>query len=159
MNMGCDTQQEDEASSGRRQSNMPINLVGKQKQDLLASTSAHVPGSATWVGAKVTPRDFRSEHTLNYTDPISRETRDIVFELKPPPGQDTARRANRDKAVQKFIELARIRYGSVGKMLVRFKLHPGHWVNFDEFSNNLRKRNIDKNFSEEEQKLFFREVS
>merc|ERR1711871_448331 len=40
-------------------------------------------------------------------------------------------------------------------MLVRFKLHPGHWVDFEEFSNNLRKRNIDKNFNEEEQRLFF----
>ena len=153
MNVGYDIQQEYEAVIDRSQSNMTSDPVNKQ--ELLTSTVTHVPGSATWVGAKVTARDFRSEHTLNYTDPNSRETRDVVFELKPPPGQDTARLANRDKAVQKFIEIARNRYGSVGKMLVRFKLHPGHWVDFEEFSNNLRKRNIDKNFNEEEQRLFF----
>ena len=124
MNVGYDIQQEYEAVIDRSQSNMTSDPVNKQ--ELLTSTVTHVPGSATWVGAKVTARDFRSEHTLNYTDPNSRETRDVVFELKPPPGQDTARLANRDKAVQKFIEIARNRYGSVGKMLVRFKLHPGH---------------------------------
>ena len=152
LNSNGDKQHEDDDANSI-DLKVPTDIV--VKPELLTSTSTHVPGSATWVGAKVTARDFRSEHTLNYTDPNSRDTKDVVFELKPPPGQDTARRANRDKAVQKFIELAKNRYGSVGKMLVRFKLHPGHWVDFDEFSNNLRKRNIDKNFKEEEQRLFF----
>ena len=149
----CDTLQKDAIDIDIVESNLLTKRPSKQEPP--ASTGVCVSGSATWGGAKVTARDFRSEHTFNYTDPNCRVTRDIVFEMKPPPGQDTARRANRDKAVQKFIELARSRYGSVGKMLVRFKLHPGHWVDFDEFSNNLRKRNIDKSFNEEEQKLFF----
>lgn len=77
--------------------------------------------------------------------------------LKPPPGVETARRANRDKSVQKLIELAKSRYGSVEKLLITFDHHPGEWIKFEDFSKNLAKRNLDKdgNFGLEEQQLLF----
>jgi hypothetical protein len=63
--------------------------------------------------------------------------------------------------VQRLMEIAKTRYGSMEKMLITFDHHAGDWMKFDDFSKNLKKRNLDKdgNFDIEDQKLFFEKFS
>ena len=125
----------------------------KPKED---RAKRQVPGSSTWGGKPITGRKFITEHQGLFIDPIDRPSDEHLQFLKPLPGFETARKAQRDGSVLKLMALAKSkRFGTVSTMLTCFKYHPGTYIEFNDFSQHLRKRNIDEHFGPDEQKLVF----
>jgi len=115
-----------------------------------------VSGASTWGGKPITGRKFITEHEGMFRDPTTQQSNEHLQFLKPLPGFETARKAQRDSAVLKLISLAKSkRFGTVSTMLQAFSYHPGSYIDYEDFSNHLRKRNIDENFGAHEQKLVF----
>eukprot|EP00602_Paraphysomonas_sp_CaronLab_P000610 CAMPEP_0185022386 /NCGR_PEP_ID=MMETSP1103-20130426/5101_1 /TAXON_ID=36769 /ORGANISM="Paraphysomonas bandaiensis, Strain Caron Lab Isolate" /LENGTH=663 /DNA_ID=CAMNT_0027554433 /DNA_START=93 /DNA_END=2084 /DNA_ORIENTATION=- len=108
--------------------------------------------TSTWkVEARNIP-EYTTEKLTQYTDPKTRHMESAKIK---PPDYEAQRESLRMKAVDKFEMLAKKRYGSMKGLFTALKKDATSKLTLDEFSEHLRKRNMDLYFPRDEQRLLF----
>ncbi len=88
-----------------------------------------VKGSSTWAGRDISPRNFTSDYKGNYLDPNLHLEENNLWDLRAPPGAETARKAKGDQAIEKLMRFAKVRYGGIKKMFMAVSyLYNYHYI-------------------------------
>jgi hypothetical protein len=127
----------------------------KQQIDAYEEKKRIVDGSSCWRGTPISPRIFETDYTQKFMPPTSQPFFQHEFKLTKPPGLETERRSKQLGAMEKFMRVAKNRYGSVSKMFLVFKKTPGDYFTLGEFKDNIDKRAMGTHFPTEDQELVY----
>ena len=132
-----------------------VNKDTSLENDVYTKKKRDVSGSSCWRGDPVSSTSYDSDYATCFRPPNMQEHYQPEFTIAKPPGVETERRSQQLGAMEKFMRVAKGRYGSVSKMFLVFKKTPGDFFTRQEFQDNINRRAMQVHFPASDQELVF----